>query len=360
MASSTAVDIAFCKILPKAELHAHLSGSIKSATLHEIWKNKHAQGQCLDLEDPSKVIDTGHDRFVDVVSFFPLFDKYIYNLCNDLESVQYAMERVIEDFQADGVQYLELRTTPRECVDTGMSKEQYVHLVNEVARMWNLTHGTNMEVYIILSIDRSMSLQQATQVLDLAFKHQRRDHDSEGQIVGIDLCGNPCKGNVEIFTPVFKKANDMGLGITAHFAEVRQSATDHELDTILSWNPHRLGHCIHVVTEFQNIIQSRHIGLELCLSCNVLAKLTLHGFENHHFREWLARDCPIALSTDDVGVFGSPLSNEYMTAAKTFNLSKTDLVELSKSAVCVAFAGRDRMRTLLDAFEKDMAKVQSD
>ena len=326
-------------------------------TLHEIWKNKQAQGQCLNLEDPLKVIRTGNDGFVDVVSFFPLFDKYIYNLCNDLESVQYAMEKVIEDFQADGLQYLELRTTPRQCLDTGMSRDQYVHLVNEVASTWNSTHRADLEVCIILSIDRSMSLLQATQVFDLAVKYQRRDDNSRGQIVGIDLCGNPCKGDVEIFTPVFKRAKEVGLGITAHFAEVRQSAMDHELETILSWHPDRLGHCIHVSSKFKNMIQNLNIGLELCLSCNVLAKLSLHGFENHHLREWLERDCPIAISTDDFGIFGSPLSNEYLIAAKTFNVSKTDLVELSKSAVSVAFAGRVRMIRRLDAFEKDIAMV---
>lgn len=355
MSVSTTVDLGFTHSLPKAELHAHLSGSISSKTLHEIWTEKQAAGLCLDLEDPLTAIRTGADGFVDVTTFFPLFDKYIYNLCNDLESVRYAMKKVILDFEADGVRYVELRTTPRACAATGMTKESYVSLVNEIAKEWNERRQNNIEVYIILSIDRSMTAEQAMQVVELATKYQYRNETDEGQVVGVDMCGNPCKGNVEIFTPALKRAKQSGLGITVHFAEVPQSASDHELSTILGWYPDRLGHCIHVSSKFKEIIMVQCIGLEMCLSCNVLARLKSDSFANHHLREWLQRECPIALATDDVGIFGSSLSNEYLIAAKTFMLSRFDMVKLSTEAVKVAFAGRERMKGLLDEFQKSTA-----
>ena len=346
------VDIAFTKSLPKAELHAHLTGSISRETLHEIWIRKRADGRCLDLEDPSTAIRTGADGFVDVISFFPLFDKYIYSLCNDYQSVRYAVEKVIEGFEADGVGYLEIRTTPRECPETGMTKASYVGLVNQIAQEWNQKAKLSIEVCLILSIDRRMTAEQASQVVDFAIKYQRRDDNTAGQVVGIDLCGNPLKGDVAIFAPAFKRAKYNGLGITCHFAEVPQSGKDCELTTILSWNPDRLGHCIHVQSKHKDIISSRSIGLELCLSCNVLTGLTTGAFEQHHLGEWLHRDCPIALSTDDVGIFGSPLSNEYLLASQAFGLTRTDLVDLSRQAVRISFAGRQRMTGLLDAFAK--------
>jgi adenosine deaminase len=352
MSPSAEVDAAFARSLPKAELHAHLSGSISRETLHEIWRRKQAAGKCRDLEDPLTAIIMGGGGFVDITTFFPLFDKYIYNLCNDLESVRYAMEKVIEDFQADGVRYFELRTTPRQCEETGMTMDSYIGLVNETARKWNYRDRTDIEVSIILSIDRRMSAKQAMQVVDLAIEYQQRPDNPDGQIVGLDLCGNPCKGNVEIFTPAFTRAKENGLGITVHFAEVAESGTDHELSTILSWRPDRLGHCIHIPPKLKEVINERCLGLELCLSCNVLAGLTSEGFERHHLGEWLQRDCPIALATDDFGIFGSLLSNEYLVAANIFALSKADMLKLSRAAVKIAFAGKQRMTRLLDEFEK--------
>lgn len=47
-------DIAFCRALPKIELHAHLSGSISRDFLHDIWLAK--QDECSDLEDPLDAI----------------------------------------------------------------------------------------------------------------------------------------------------------------------------------------------------------------------------------------------------------------------------------------------------------------
>ena len=360
MLTTTDVDVEFTTALPKAELHAHLSGSISRETLHEIWLAKQSTQQCLDLEDPLKAIRTGSEGFVDVASFFPLFDKYIYSLCNDVEAVKYATQEVIEAFEADGVRYLELRTTPRTCVETGMNMESYVEAVNQIVHLWNQGNGDGLEVFLILSIDRKMTRKQAMQVVDLAIKYQHSPDRRGWYVVGIDLCGNPVKGDVSIFTPAFEKARHHKLGITVHFAEIPQSATEEELATILSWDPDRLGHCVHVITRFKDIICSRWLGLELCLSCNVLAGLTTGGFSSHHLKEWIMRDCPIALCTDDVGIFGSPLSNEYLLAAETFQLSKEDVVDLSEQAVRIQFAGNGRMRSLLEKFARDRAVKYAD
>lgn len=351
MAESSKVDIGFVRALPKAELHAHLSGSISRETLHAVWLYKQSKGECLDLEDPLTAIKTGLNGFVDVVSFFPVFDKYIYSLCDDTPAVKYVTKKVIRDFEADGVKYLELRTTPRRCEQTGMGTEEYAAAVNEVVHLWNESNRDRIEVYLIFSIDRQMTAEQAMQVVHLAIKHKHYPNSKSGCVVGIDLCGNPVKQqDVSIFTLAFEKAREFGFGITAHFAEVPQSSTDHELATILSWKPTRLGHCIYVPYNVKEIIRSRCLGLELCISCNVLAGLTTGGFEDHHFKYWITKDCPVALSTDDIGIFGSRLSNEYLLVAKYFSLSKETVVELSRQAIRAAFSGKKRMMGLIDQF----------
>lgn len=313
------VDDEFVRALPKAELHAHLTGSISRKTLHSIWESKRSEGQCLDLEDPLTAIQPGGD-FVDVISFFPLFDRYIYALVNDVETVKLATRSVIADFAADGVVYLELRTTPRENTATRLTKEAYVAAVHDVVSQHNVINAireggdgvaTGIEVRLILSVDRKMTVEQAESVVDLALRYRhpsraqvtkRSTADGEimanenGQVVALDLCGNPARGDMSIFTPAFRRAKAHGLGITVHFAELPQSGYHAELETLLSWEPDRLSHVIHVGPEYKRIIEERRLGLELCLSCNVLAKLTTGGFAMHHFREWWKTGCPIALS----------------------------------------------------------------
>lgn len=352
-------DLAFTKALSKAELHAHFSGSISKQCLHDIWTRRRAQGELTDLEDPLTAITPGEKGFVDVATFFPLFDKYIYSLVDKLSWVTVAFEQVLRDFAEDGVRYLELRTTPRSMVDGG--NEAYVRVLNEYLGKWKREpprEAENMDVYLILSVDRKMTAEQAMAVIDQAIFYRYQPQDPEARncyVVGVDLCGNPARGGVSAYTPAFKKAKGHGLKVTAHFAEIPLSSTDEELETILSWQPDRLGHCVHVSEKFKETVRELQIALELCLSCNVLAGLTTGGFNKHHFRDWYDRGAnTIALCTDDVGVFGSSLSNEYLLASQHFSLGRRQLLDLSRGAVKAAFVKAAVMRLLRTSKEFDM------
>jgi adenosine deaminase len=146
-----------------------------------------------------------------------------------------------------------------------------------------------MSAYLILSVDRRNTLGQAMEAVDLAIEFK-----SQG-VVAVDLCGNPFKGNVTHFRPAFEKARAAGLKITLHFAEVLESSTEIELQTLLSYNPDRLGHVVHVPEDIAEQIVQRNIGLELCLSCNIKAKLTKGGYQDHHFGFWRQHSCPVIL-----------------------------------------------------------------
>lgn len=222
------------------------------------------------------------------LSFFPLFSKYIYTLCNDRSSLIYSTTSVLQDFQADGVVYLELRTTPRAIPSENVTKEEYVEIILNCITAFN--SSSSMKTNLILSIDRRNDLPTALHVVDLALKYRNKG------VVGIDLCGDPAVGEVSIFQPAFEKATTHGLKITIHFAEAPQSSTSEELWTLLSYQPDRIGHVINVPEDVKEEIVKRRLGLELCLSCNVHAKMITGTYGDHHFGWWRETGCPIALS----------------------------------------------------------------
>jgi adenosine deaminase len=367
------VNEAFTKALPKCELHGHLSGSMSRTTLHEIWQQKKTSNPDISLGDPALALKPA-GTFPTILSFFRIFNDYIYNLVNDRESIAYATRAVIEDFRRDGVRYLELRTTPREIPSAGITRDEYVRIVLEA--LWEyhqsqlndatLNEQDQIEVHLILSIDRTMTASQAEEILSLAEKYQHLSAErppststslTSPTVLGLDLCGNPTKGDISIFTPTFLRAKSIRtLHTTVHFAEIPTQPTPDELTTLLSWSPDRLGHAINIPEDLKSIIKERNTALELCLSCNVLAEMTQGGFGGHHFGEWMQTECPIALGTDDVGVFESALSNEYFIAAKEFGLGRREVVRLARRGVEAAFSegGRERMERLLGEFEKRM------
>jgi adenosine deaminase len=200
----------------------------------------------------------------------------------------------LEDFQNDGVVYLELRTTPRAMPAAHITKDDYVQTVLDVISQHNDDASNRMRTFLILSIDRRNTPAEAEEVVDLAIKYQ-----SSG-VVGVDLCGDPVKGDVRIFADAFARAKAAGLKMTLHFAETETSGSDVELSTLLSWKPDRLGHVIHVKEEYRMIIEEQNIGVELCLSCNVHAKMITGTYADHHFGMWRHTTVPLALSVHTI------------------------------------------------------------
>jgi len=221
--------------------------------------------------------------------FFPLFDSYIYALLTDLVSIRLATISVLQSFLDDGVRYLELRTTPRAVPASSISKEDYISAVLGCIKHFTSDTDGAMKTYLILSIDRRNTAQEALETVDLAIKWMEKG------VIGVDLCGNPLKGDVSVFEDAFQKAKAAGLKVTLHFAEVPTSSSEQELQKLLSFGPDRLGHVCHVPMHIREEIVKRKIGVELCLSCNVLAKLTPGGFEEHHFGYWIKTACPVIL-----------------------------------------------------------------
>ncbi|KAI1170377.1 Metallo-dependent hydrolase [Nemania sp. FL0916] len=331
------------KSMPKIELHAHLSGSISRQCLHEIWSKKRAAGQT-NLEDPLVAMPLDKHDY-DLETFFPLFSSYIYRLVDDADSVLQSTISTIEDFCNDGVVYLELRTTPRALTKEGLDKAAYVdHVLTavEIAQQ----QFPSIVVRLILSVDRRNSLSEAMEVVTLAARFKDRG------VVAVDLCGDPTKGDVSLFTPAFQAARAARLMITIHFAEAECSSSEPELETILSWAPNRLGHVIHVPEHIkEKLVSCSGIGLELCLSCNVQAKMIVGSFDAHHFGEWWQIDGPVVVPcTDDVAVFGSPLSNEWALIQEHFHLDRNDMLKLARKGIDVIFGGdgqKARLREIM-------------
>ncbi|EQL33287.1 adenosine deaminase [Blastomyces dermatitidis ATCC 26199] len=344
MESSKRIDLAFTKALPKIELHAHLTGSISRECLREIWLQKKAKNPDLDVIDPYIAMPPGKVDYT-LKTFFQVFTSMIYQLCTDLESIKYSTRSVLNDFENDGVRYLELRTTPRESLENGMTKEKYIETTLDTIYE---CRSDQMSTYLIISVDRAKSASDAYEAIDLAIKYKSRG------VVGVELGGNPMRGDVSIFRQAFSKAKAHGLKLTLHFAETIFSSSPYELNTLLAYEPDRLGHVIHVPEDIRDEIACRKIGLELCLSCNVHGKLIEGGFPDHHFGYWRHRDCPIILSTDDVGFFCSPLSNEYLIAAESFKLDHATVIDMCKKGINTIFAGpgeKERLHNLLTEFK---------
>jgi adenosine deaminase len=192
------------RLIPKVELHAHLHGSIRTNTLTELAHEYRSEAAML-LESNR-----------DLEKCFGIFDL-IHRTISGVDAVRRVVREVLEDFMNENVIYLELRTTPRKLTD-GTNREQYLDVVLSVISEHNALYGDRMVTRLLLSIDRAKSMEENQSVLQLALQSREKFGDL---VVGIDLSGNPMKGNViDELLPILQQCRDAGFRITMHAAEV--------------------------------------------------------------------------------------------------------------------------------------------
>ncbi|CAK9146834.1 unnamed protein product [Ilex paraguariensis] len=279
----------------------------------------------------------------------------------------FSMNQVVGDFAAENVVYLELRTTPKRNDLIGMSKQSYMQAVLEGLRavstvevdfashelstevpvnspdMNDVCHRTERKkiyVRLVLSIDRRETTAAAMETVELALKLRHMG------VVGIDLSGNPIIGEWSTFLPALKFAREQGLFITLHCGEV---PNPDEIRAMLDFQPRRLGHaCCFEEEEWRKLKLSR-IPVEICLTSNIRTE-TISSVDVHHFADLYNTKHPIVLCTDDMGVFSTSLSDEYILAASALGLGKREMFELARNAVDFIFAGDEVKKKLMEIF----------
>jgi adenosine deaminase len=210
--------INFLHSIPKAELHAHLNGSIPISVLQELATEYLSEkNQSTPAAVSNDTVREGIEKLMagpvldEIHDFFHLFPA-IYSLTSTPAALARATRAVLSTF-LDGASpqctHLELRTTPR--ATPAMSRQVYLETV-----LAEIERYEPRKVGLIVSIDRRMGKSDLEECLNLACALTAAGR----RVVGVDLCGDPLAGNMDDFAPYFAQAKDAGLGITLHIAEV--------------------------------------------------------------------------------------------------------------------------------------------
>ena len=189
----TPFQVDFLKALPKAELHAHLNGSIPLPVLQQLAKEyvpPDADGD-VTLPDIQSGIEQLRDgvELVHIYSFFELFPA-IYALISTKGALTRATDAVLVEFleprngeEYPQATYLELRSTPRKT--TSMTMLEYVETVLDEVEKYRPDQAV-----LIVSLDRRMSKEVAGECVEAAVTLKKRGR----RVVGVDLCGHPTVG----------------------------------------------------------------------------------------------------------------------------------------------------------------------
>jgi adenosine deaminase CECR1 len=151
------------------------------------------------------------------------------------------------------------------------------------------------------------------------------------------------------------KYNNVRLSV--HAGEVDEP--NHHIRDTLMLGADRIGHGVNLITDNDLLREMRHgpYLVEINLISNLLLEY-VSDYSQHPFPEYLRLGIPVALSTDDRGMWDSNLTDEFFVAVKEFNLSWDELLLLSRNSLQYSFVEDDVKAQLLKTYNARIQKFQ--
>ena len=182
------------------------------------------------------------------------------------------------------------------------------------------------------------------------------------QLVGVNMVGREDndKGYPLRFLSTLRKLRQQhhGVRLSIHAGEVDEP-NEHIRDTLLL-GADRIGHGVNLITDPDTMLLFRHgpYLVEINLISNLLLEY-VQEYSQHPFPEYLRIGIPVALSTDDRGMWDSTMTDEFFVAVKEFNLSWSEVKQLSRNSLTFSFLEEPQKAELVKAWTQKIERFEA-
>jgi aminodeoxyfutalosine deaminase len=318
---------------PKIELHVHLEGTVRPATLLEIARRN-------DYPLPADTVE-GLSALYDYRDFAHFIEVWILTTNALLRAEDF--EQVVVDYAEEaaghGAVYLEAIFSPAERIRHGVGWDEIFSGYCDGAQAARELHG--VEVRLTPDIYRGATLEKAEAVVRHAGAYRERG------VVGVGLGGLEAQFPPEPYAPVFELARDLGLGSVPHAGEHAGPASIRgALDAL---GAVRIRHGIRAIEDPALVAElaDRGIVLDVCPISNVRTG-AVPSLEEHPLPLLVDAGVLCSVSTDDPAMFDTDLTREYEAAA-SLGLDPAVLYEAGLAGALCDEETRERLREIAAA-----------
>jgi adenosine deaminase len=312
--------------LPRIDLHRHMDGNVRIATILEL-------GEQHGIALPGATVETLRP-YVQVPGVMPDLVSWLEKLhwmmavMADVDAVRRFARENVEDAQRDGLDYVELRFSPQFIARPhGLDPFAVVEAV--IAGVAEGCATTGMLVNLIGILSRTYGPDACAGELDALLAH--REH-----ITALDLAGDECAFPAALFTDHFRRGRAAGWAITVHAGEAGDAAS--VWAALRDLGADRIGHATHAIDDpaLLDELARRRIGVEVALTSNVQTA-TVPSYAAHPMKRFLAHGILATLNSDDPVVSGIDWTHELTVAAPAAGLDDAEIATALGNALEVAF-----------------------
>ncbi|MFT2015701.1 adenosine deaminase [Streptomyces sp. 796.1] len=329
------------RLLPKAHLHLHFTGSMRTDTLLELADKYGVHlPEALSSGEPPKL------RATDERGWFRF--QRLYDIARSClrapEDLQRLVREAAEEDVRDGSRWLEIQVDPTSYAPRlgGLipALEIILDAVDAASR------DTGLNIRVLVAANRMKHPLDARTLARLAVRYADRG------VVGFGLSNDERRGFARDFDRAFAIAREGGLLAAPHGGELAGPSSVRDcLDDLYAA---RVGHGVRAAEDPRLLrrLADRQVTCEVCPSSNV-ALGVYEKAADVPLRALFDAGVPMALGADDPLLFGSRLAAQYELAREVHGFTDPELAELARQSVRGSAAPpqvRDALITEIDGW----------
>jgi aminodeoxyfutalosine deaminase len=306
----------FARRMPKVELHVHLEGSIRPATLLQLSQRNGVRLPAQDVEglrDFYRFRDFAHfvDVYVTVTGCLRTPDDY------RLIAYEFGADYARQNIRYAEVTFTILTNTKL----TGLAWQIILEGLNEGRAQARDEFGVDWRWVLDISRDNPQTQEQVVEIALAA-----RDQDMG--VVALGLGGSEADFPPELFERSFARARRAGLPSVPHAGEMEGPVSIWTALRLL--HADRLGHGVRCAEDPALVayLREHQVPLELCPTSNICLGV-YSDYAAHPLRQLWDAELLITVNSDDPPMFGTELNHEYEVLVDHFGFSADELEQIS-------------------------------
>ena len=335
---------AFARQMPKVELHIHLEGSIRPATLLQLAEHN---GFDLPAKDVAELED--FYRFRDFAHFIE-----VYVTITRCLQTQDDYRLIAYEFGADcarqNVRYAEVTfSIVTNVTYAGLPWQAIVEGLNAGRAQARAEFGVDW--HWVFDIVRDVPHTQE-QVVEIAIAAQDQG------VVALGLGGNEKGFPPELFVQSFERAHQAVLHSVPHAGEI--AGPESVWNALKLLHAERIGHGVRSVEDPALVehLREHQIPLEVCPTSNICLGV-FSSYEAHPLRRLWDEGLFITVNSDDPPLFNTDLNHEYEVLVDHFGFTADELEQISLNGLRASFLPQAEKAQLEAEFRAEFAQLQS-
>jgi len=310
------------RVMPKAELHIHIEGSLEPEMIFAL-----AQRNRVQLPYPNVEALRAAYAFTDLQSFLDLYYAGASVLLNEQDFYDMAWA-YFQKAKADHVVRAELFFDPQTHTARGVAMGAVIEGLHRACRDAETELG--ISAALVMCFLRHLPEEDALATLEEAMPWRDR-------IIGVGLDSSEVGHPPEKFARVFARARALGLHAVAHAGEEGPPAYIRSaLDEL---KVERIDHGVQAIHDAA--LMKRLVDTQMPLTVCPLSNLKLCVFKSlaeHNLGQMLDAGVRVTINSDDPAYFGGYLNDNYLQTFAALHLNAQQAYKLAANSIEASFA----------------------